>query len=77
MMVELSKKWLDYLKSQQETGMGYYVVSVQLLDGRVYDQAVVVDSGHITQIKDHTDIPFSESDIAAMRVTHDKWNFQG
>ena len=77
MMVELSKKWLDYLKSQAETGIRYYVVSVRLRDDSVYDQVVVVDSGHITQIKDRTDVPFSESDIVGMRVTHDKWNFHG
>jgi hypothetical protein len=73
-MVNLSEEWCNYLKSQPETGMGYWVVSVTLRDGRVFDRAVIVD-GMITQIKDRPNIPFSVDDIAGIRVTHDKWKF--
>jgi len=74
-MIQLTDKWGPFLRDQPETGMGYWVVTVTLKDGRRFDRAVVVDSGHLTQIFGRDDIPFLEEDIAAMKVTHDKWNF--
>jgi hypothetical protein len=73
-MLVLSDKWIDYLISKPETGMGYYVVSVILRDSRRFDQ-VVVNSGYITQVRGYKEIPFEISDIAEMLVTHDKWKF--
>jgi len=32
----VSDKWADYLVNQPETGMGYWIVSVTLKDGRSY-----------------------------------------
>ena len=75
-MMKLSKKWCQHLVSQPETGMGYQVTSVILQDGRRYDQ-VLVDSGYITRIRNVEGIPFAESDIAEIVVTHEKWNFNG
>jgi len=74
-MIELSRKWGDFLRNQPETGMGYWVVSVILHNGARFDRAVIVDSGHLTQIFGRRDIPFSEQDIAKIDVTHDKWDF--
>lgn len=54
--------------------MGYQVVTVVLKDGRRFDQ-VVVNGGHITQIKDIEGIPFKEKDIKEIIVTHEKWDF--
>lgn len=73
-MIGLSQKWISELASQPETGMGYQVVSIILKDGARFDQAVVVD-GRITQVRGHKNIPFTESQIAQIIVTHDKWNF--
>ena len=61
--------------SLSETGMGYQVVSVFLADGRKFDQ-VVIDSGHITRVRGYQEIPFDESEIAEIKVTHDKWNWK-
>ena len=74
-MIKLSGKWLDYLNKQPETGMGYQIVSVIKKNGVRYDR-VIVDSGYITRIKDISNIPFDEQDIAEIIVTHDKWFFR-
>jgi len=74
-MIQLPAKWGKYLRYQPETGMGYWVVTVRLMDGRSYERAVVVDSGHLTKIRGRTDIPFKADDIAELLVTHDKWDF--
>jgi hypothetical protein len=73
-MIRLSSAWVERLRSQPETGMGYQIVSVTLRDGRRYDQ-VIVDSGRITRVRDFQAIPFEESEIADITVTHDKWDF--
>ena len=74
-MLTLSKKWLEYLRTMPETGMGYQVVRIALKDGQFFEQALV-DSGMITRIHGLTQIPFSEEDIAAISVTHQKWNWR-
>ena len=73
-MLRLSKKWMDFLLTQPETGMGYQVVSVLLHDGRRFDRVPIVDSA-IRRIKGREDIPFTEADIKEIIVTHDKWDF--
>ncbi len=73
-MLKLSDKWIDFLVTHKETGMGYHIVSVILRDGRRYDR-VVVDSGYITQVKGYDNIPFSEEDVVDIIITHDKWDF--
>ena len=62
-MLALSDKWAEYFQSIPESGMGYWVVSVRLKDGRRFDR-VYVDGGFITKIGESTSIPFSEADIA-------------
>jgi hypothetical protein len=55
--------------------MGYQVVSVILNDGRRFDQ-VVVDSGYLTKARGYEEIPFADSEIAEIKITHDKWNWK-
>jgi hypothetical protein len=73
-MIRLSDKWLKKLASEPETGMGYQVASVVLTDGRRFDQVVIVE-GRITEIRGLTQVPFEESQIADLVVTHEKWDF--
>ena len=73
-MLRLSDKWIDFILSKGETGMGYHVISVILHDGRRYDR-VVADGGYVTRIKGYDTIPFTEGDIREVIVTHDKWDF--
>jgi len=74
-MIPLSDKWVNFLVSEPETGMGYHVVSVILADGRKYDR-IIIDGGYITRIAEYEDIPFREEDIREIVVTHDKWDFR-
>ena len=73
-MIALSDKWIDFLVSQPETGMGYHVVSVILKYGTKFDQ-VIVNEGYITRVRGYENVPFEESDIQEILVTHNKWNF--
>ena len=75
LVLVLSQKWVKYLLSQPETGMGYQVVSVRLTNGALFHQ-VVVDSGYLTRIRGLKGIPFTEKDIAEITVTHDKWSWE-
>jgi hypothetical protein len=70
------KRFAEFFKQQQETGMGYWVATAVLKDGCKYDQ-VIVSSGYVTQVKNYSDIPFTERDIDHFIVTHEKWDFSG
>ena len=74
MMKLKSEEFAEFFKSQTETGMDYFVVTVFLKDGRNFPQTVV-SGGCITQIRGQTEIPFMESDIDHFVVTHDKWKW--
>jgi len=63
------------LKQQKETGLGYQVVSVQLKDGRSFDQ-VVASEGCIITVRDYTEVPFGLDEIAIVKVNHKRWNFR-
>lgn len=73
-MMKLTPVWTRRLLDEPETGMGYQIVTVTLRNGDRYNQ-VVVNSGYITRVRNFSEIPFAESDIADITVTHDKWDF--
>ena len=66
---------LAHLKQAPETGVGYQIVSVELKDGRCFDQAVVSE-GCIIEIRGYDDIPFSPDDVLSVSVNHKRWNFR-
>ncbi len=68
------KRFADFLRDKPETGMGYWVVTVYLKDGRVLPQ-VAVSGGEITRVRHHEEAPFREFDIDRFEVTHDKWDW--
>jgi hypothetical protein len=70
------KRFADFFKHQPETGMGYWVATAVLTDGRQYRQ-VLVNSGFITRVKGYEEIPFVEPEIDHFIVTHEKWDFRG
>ncbi len=55
--------------------MGYQVVSVQLRDGRTFDQ-VVASECCIIEVRGHKEIPFAPEDVTAVTVNHKDWNFR-
>jgi len=66
---------LAHLKQAAETGVGYQIVSVELKDGRRFDQAVVSE-GCIIEIRGYSEIPFSPAEVARVSVNHRVWNFR-
>jgi len=75
-VVPIPSGFVDQLKRSSETGIGYQVVSVELRDGRAFDQ-VVTSEGCIIEVRGFKDIPFAPEDVAAVNVNHKRWNFRG
>ncbi len=44
MRVKLPKKWIDYLVSKPESGMGYQRVDVRLQNGRLLENVMVFNA---------------------------------
>jgi hypothetical protein len=74
-LVPIPNGFVDHLKGAEETGMGYQIVSVQLRDGRTFDQ-VVTSEGCIIEVRGYKEIPFSPDDVASVNVNHKRWNFR-
>ena len=66
---------LDDLKRGGETGIGYQVISVELKDGRCFDQ-VVASEGCIIEVRGYEVIPFAPEEVASVIVNHKRWNFR-
>jgi hypothetical protein len=75
-LVPIPSSLVDHLKRAGETGIGYQVVSVELQDGRMFDQ-VVTSEGHIIEVRGFEEIPFSAEEVASIDVNHKHWNFRG
>ncbi|HEY2872098.1 MAG TPA: hypothetical protein VGJ56_09285 [Reyranella sp.] len=67
-----SKSFTDYLNKNPETGMGYWIVTAHLKDGRVYRQ-VLIEGGYVTRVRGEVGVPFSEEDVDHFAITHAKW----
>ena len=72
-LVPIPSQFVDQLK--RETGIGYQIVSVELKDGRYFDQ-VATSEGHIIEVRGYKQIPFAAEDVASMNVNHKRWNFR-
>ncbi|MGB7282187.1 MAG: hypothetical protein WBE13_07995 [Candidatus Acidiferrum sp.] len=75
-LVPIPSGFVDHLKAAGETGIGYQVASVQLRDGRFFEQ-VVTSEGCIIEVRGYKEIPFSPEDVASVSVNHKHWNFRG
>lgn len=65
----------EHLQSTKETGIGYQIVSVELKDGRVFEQ-VVISEGCVIEVRGHKEIPFTPDDVASVHLNHKHWNFR-
>jgi hypothetical protein len=74
-IVPIPHGFVDHLKRAGETGIGYQVVSVELLDGRKFDQ-VVTSEGCIIEVRGYKEIPFAPEEVASVTVNHKHWNFR-
>lgn len=75
-LVPIPSGFVDNLKSAGETGIGYQVVSVELQDGRKFDQ-VVASEGCVIEVRGFKEIPFAPDEVASVNVNHKRWNFRG
>lgn len=66
---------LDHLKRSAETGLGYHIVSVELKDGRCFDQ-VVASECCIIEVRGYAEIPFAPHEVASVSINHKIWNFR-
>jgi hypothetical protein len=71
----IPSRLLDHLKRSGETGIGYQVVSVELRDGRSFDQ-VATSEGCIVEVRGYWEIPFATNDVASASINHKYWNFR-
>jgi hypothetical protein len=74
-LVPIPNDFVDELKKDKETGLGYQVVSVKLKDGSCFDQ-VATSEGHVIEVRGHDEIPFTPAEVAAVKVNHKRWNFR-
>jgi len=74
-LVPIPTRFVDHLTRCKETGIGYQVISVELIDGRSFDQ-VATSEGCIIEVRGYKEIPFAADDIASVSVNHKRWNFR-
>ncbi len=74
-IVPIPSGCVDHLKQAKETGIGYHVISVELKDGRAFDQ-VVASEGCIIEVRGYREIPFSPDDVVSVSINHKRWNFR-
>ena len=71
----IPEAYLGHLKQGAETGIGYQVISIELKDGRCFDQ-VVVSECCIIEVRGYKEIPFAPDDVASVSINHKRWNFR-
>jgi hypothetical protein len=71
----IPEKCRDELKRGAETGIGYQIVSVELKDGRRFDQ-VVASEGCLIEVRGYKEIPFTPDQVETVSVNHKRWNFR-
>jgi hypothetical protein len=74
-LVPIPSDSVTRLNQDQETGLGYHTVSIQLKDGRHFDQAIASE-GYIIAVRGFNDAPFAPDDVEHVSVNHKSWNFR-
>ena len=74
-LVPVPGAYVENLKQNKETGIGYQIISVTLKNGRYFEQAVASE-GCIIQVRGYKEIPFAGDDVALVSVNHKRWNFR-
>ena len=74
-LVPIPSHSVNRLKRDKETGLGYQSVSVQLRDGRHFDQAIASE-GCIIAVRGYDDVPFTHDEVEYVAVNHKHWNFR-
>lgn len=65
-MLALSSRWIRYLRSQPESGMGYQVVDIVLANSEILESLIVVNGELVELPNDHLDV--ENEDIERVRI---------
>lgn len=65
MRIKLPQRWIDYLLSKPESGMGYQRVDVRFSDGRHLENAVVLNA-ELLEVPD----AFAQAEVRELRMHH-------
>ena len=68
--MKLSSKWINFLSTQPETGVGYQSVTVMIAGGKVFYNLVVMNGDTLQTTNRYRDLPFEEDEIVNIQVTH-------
>ena len=71
----LPQRLRQFLLDQPETTDDLHVVSVILMDGRVFEDVAISHCSLVAAVRGHSHVPFDAKDIAELRVTHRRWGF--
>jgi hypothetical protein len=71
----LPKVWQEFLAKKPETGMGYQIASLQLKDGRKFEDVAIIHSSLIGEIQTQATIEFNPEEISEIELTYRKLNF--
>ena len=74
-LVPIPQETAAELKREKQTGPGYHFVSIELKDGRHFEQAVLSE-GCVIAVRGYDEIPFRNGDIATVTVGGKPWNFR-
>jgi len=66
---------LDDLKQSGKLVSVIRIISVELKDGKRFDQ-VVASEGCIIEVRGYEQIPFVPEEVASVIVNHKRWNFR-
>ena len=66
------EEWRQKLINKPETGMGYQIADVTLLDGTIYKDVTISNGKYINEVPGCSTIPFGNEEIADVNVTHNK-----
>ena len=69
---QLPSKFVEILRNEPESGMGYQIVTVVTTGGRRYDRVMIVDGTDIASVDGQSEIPFDANEVERIIVTHDK-----
>ena len=65
-MLALSPRWIRYLRSQPESGMGYQIVDIVLANSEILKNLIVVNGELVELPNDHLDV--ENEDIERVRI---------
>jgi len=67
MGIKLTEKWVEYLCSMPESGMGYQIIDVKLKDGRVLKDISVLNAQELELPPEYKDLKIEDIEDVKLR----------